>query len=282
MLLTTRQDDAPLPLTTVHVPGWRPRAEGREDSRPLDTEHILRSLGVTHTEESEVREFNMTLGEGCYVTNVEEAEQSMRRLQKDALESPFIAMGVENFQGQLCAVKLASARRSLVLDAIALGAVAMRPLLESMLRNDNVCMVYYSGEGALEWIRWEYSIQPGQWVVDVVAHAQALDIWWADDKPCLQALCRWYLAEHIEEGNEAAGWVPGLIPAERLEEAVARVQVLLPLKTAIEEAARASSWEPWGCDSGSQPEAWVCPEGWRYQWNPCTQGSAEPVGVQFA
>ena len=104
----------------------------------------------------------------------------MRRLQEDALESPFIAMGVESFQGQLCAVKLVSARRSLVLDAIALGAVAMRPLLELMLRNDNVCMVYYSGEGALEWIRWEYSIQPGQWAVDVVAHAQALDIWWAD------------------------------------------------------------------------------------------------------
>ena len=270
MLLTTRRDDAPLPLTTVHVPGWRPRAEGMEDPNALDTVHLLGELGVAPTEESEERVPNTTSVASCYVTDVEEAEQSMRGLQEDAQESPCIAVGVECFLGQLCAVKLASARRGLVLDAIALGDEAMLPLLKPVLENDHVCIVYHSDEGALEWISWKYSIRLGQWAVDVAAHAQALDIGWTDDKPCLQTLCQWYLAYHLEEGNEMAGWAPGLIPAEKLERAITRVWVLLPLKTAIEEAARASSWEPWGCDLVSPSEAWVCPEAWRCQWNPHT------------
>ena len=270
MLLTTRRDDAPLPLTTVHVPGWRPRAEGMEDPNALDTVHLLGELGVAPTEESEERVPNTTSVASCYVTDVEEAEQSMRGLQEDAQESPCIAVGVECFLGQLCAVKLASARRGLVLDAIALGDEAMLPLLKPVLENDHVCIVYHSDEGALEWISWKYSIRLGQWAVDVAAHAQALDIGWTDDKPCLETLCQWYLAYHLEEGNEMAGWAPGLIPAEKLEGAITRVWVLLPLKTAIEEAARASSWEPWGCDLVSPSEAWVCPEAWRCQWNPHT------------
>ena len=121
---------------------------------------------------------------------------------------------------------------------MALGDDIMGKLLETLLNDDNVCKIIHGPDMDLWWLTCKFSIWVSHWIFDTAANARELDGRWEDGLPSLQTLCWWYLSYPLETKYETADWAQMPIPAEMLGYAATRVQVLLPLKAAIEDMLR--------------------------------------------
>ena len=165
----------------------------------------------------------------------------MKALWTDVRETPIVGVDVECHDDKVCVVQLASWRRGLVLDALALQGM-MRDLLQPLLWDDRVYKVFHGHFSDLHWLQSKFSIVVNPPTIDTAVIAQELDNMWEDGQPSLQTLCRQYLDYELDKTHKTANWRQRPMPAEMLEYAAMGAQVLLPLCAAIEMVMSSSVW----------------------------------------
>ena len=183
-----------------------------------------------------------------WVTDLEEACYYMEQLWFDLMGSrdrPILGVDVECHYDEVCVVQLASWRRGLVLDALALQHY-VGELLQPLLSDEQICKVFH-GHFNVSWLHSNFNVEVSPPIFDTSANAQELDIMWEDSwQPSLQMMCRRYLSYELDDTFQTANWRQRPMPEEMLEYAAIEVQVLLPLESAIEgemNRARGYAWE---------------------------------------
>ena len=151
----------------------------------------------------------------------------MKALWTDVRETPIVGVDVECHDDEVCVVQLASWRRGLVLDALALEGM-LRDLLQPLLGDERVCKVFHSHFNDLAWLRSNFSIVVNPPICDTAANGM-----WEGGSPSLQTLCRQYLHYELDKTYQTANWRQRPMPEEMLQYAAIDAQVLLPLHTAI-------------------------------------------------
>ena len=140
-------------------------------------------------------------------------------------------------------VQLASWRRGLVLDALALQAHAMGELLQPLLGDERVCKVFHGHFNDLSWLQSNFDVVVNPPIFDTASNAQELHGMWEDGQPSLQTLCRQYLNYELDKTYLTANWRQRPMPAEEmLQYAAINAQVFLPLQTAIEQQMNSRAW----------------------------------------
>ena len=146
----------------------------------------------------------------------------------------------------MCVVQLASSRRGLVLDALALQHYAGE-LLQPLLGDEQICKVFHGHFNNVSWLYSKFHVVVTPPIFDTAANTQHPDSQWEDDwQPSLQMICRKYLCYKLDETYQMANWLQRPMPEEMLQYAAIEVQVLLPLESAIEgemNRARGYAWE---------------------------------------
>ena len=170
----------------------------------------------------------------------------MKALWTDVRETPIVGVDVECHDDKVCVVQLASWRRGLVLDAVALEGM-LQDLLQPLLGDERVCKVFHGHFNDLAWLRSNFSIVVNPPIFDTAASAQELDGMWEDGQPSLQTLCGQYLDYVLDKTYQTADWRQRPMPEEMLQYAATNAQVLLPLQTAIEQQtySRARTFNDW-------------------------------------
>ena len=136
----------------------------------------------------------------------------------------------------VCVVQLASSRRGLVLDALALQA-AMGELLQPLLGDEGVYKLFHGRVNKLACLESNFAVVVSLPISDTAATAcEDLDGMRKDGQTSLQTLCRQYLSYELDKTYQTANWRQRPIPEEMLQYAAVDAQVLLPLHTAIEES----------------------------------------------
>ena len=143
---------------------------------------------------------------------------------------------VECHYDRECVVQLASCRRGLVFDALALQGHAMGELLQPLLSDERVCKVFhghFNDFNDFSWLNSHFGFVVNPPIFFTAANAQELDGMWEDGQPSFQTLCRQYLGYDLDKTYQTANWRQRPMPEEMLQYAAIDAQVLLPLHTAI-------------------------------------------------
>ena len=156
VLLDTARHSSSRPDSVCLVRRWRPQAEGAEDPNPIDMELGRRLLATLDEGAGAAQHIGVARasfwGPYHWVTDLDDADYHMKALWMDLLESPIVGIEVKCHQDQVCVVQLASGRRGLVLDALALKDM-MRGLLQPLLREDRVYKIFHGHCSDLQWIQ---------------------------------------------------------------------------------------------------------------------------------
>ncbi len=146
-LLDAVRHNASRPDCVWQVRRWRPLAEGAEDPNPLDPELGRRLLAFLEEGASVAQHIGLeratVWGPYQWVTDLEEARHYIEQLWVDLMARPVLGVDVECHYDDVCVVQLASSRRGLVLDALALQAHAMGELLQPLLGDERVCKLFH-------------------------------------------------------------------------------------------------------------------------------------------
>jgi len=256
VLLDTARHSASRPEIVHLVRRWRPRAGGTEDPNPVDPDlgrRLLASLDAGAGAAQHIGGERATYwGPYELVTDPSEAGWHMQRLWEDLSQhpsgGPMVGIDVECHYDQVCVVQLASWRRGLVLDALALQAHAMGELLRPLLADERVCKVFHGHLNKLSWLESNFDVVVNPPIFDTAANAhEELDGMWEDGQPSLQTLCGQYLDYVLDKTYQTADWRQRPMPEEMLQYAATNAQVLLPLQTAIEQQtySRARTFNDW-------------------------------------
>ena len=134
----------------------RPRAEGAEDPNSIDMElgrRLLASLDEGAGAAQHIGVGRASFGRPYHwATDFDDADYHMKAMWMDLHESPIVGIEVGCHYGQVCVVQLASGRRRLVLDALALQHM-MRDLLQPLLWGNRVCKVTHGHFSNLHWLQ---------------------------------------------------------------------------------------------------------------------------------
>ena len=237
VLLDAVRHSASRPESVWVVRRWRPPAEGAEDPNPVDPELGRRLLAFLEEGASVAQHIGLeratSWGPYQWVTDLQEADYHMKQLWFDLSDRPIVGVDVECHYDQVCVVQLASWRRGLVLDALALQAHAMGKLLQPLLGDERACKVFHGHFNDLSWLQSNFDVVVNPPIFDTAANAQELDGMWEDGQPSLQTLCRQYLSYELDKTYQTANWRQRPMPEEMLQYAAIDAQVLLPLHTAI-------------------------------------------------
>ena len=232
-------------VTRVPLRGWTPEAKGAEVFNPIDQEigrRLLATLDVGAGAAQHIKvECASFWGPYHWVTDPDDAAYHMKALWMDLHENPIVGIEVERHCDQVCIVQLASGRRGLVLDVLALQHI-MWDLLQPLLWDNQVYKVTHGHFSRLHWLQSELSIVVSPPIIDTAVLAQEHDNMWEDEEPSLQMLCCQYLEYEFYETHKASNWRQRPMPAEMLEYAAIGAQVLLPLCAAIEMVMSSSVW----------------------------------------
>ena len=141
---------------------------------------------------------------------------------------------VECHYDRECVVQLASCRRGLVFDALALQGHAMGELLQPLLSDERVCKVFHGHFNKLSSLQSNFDVVVNLPISDTAANAwEDLAGMWKHGQPSLQTLCRQYLSYELDKTYQTANWRQRPMPEGMLQYAAIDAQVLLPLHTAI-------------------------------------------------
>ena len=156
---------------------------------------------------------------------------------------PILGVDVECHDRVVCVVQLASCRRGLVLDALALQADAMRELLQPLLGDEWVSKFFHGCFNKISCLESNFSVVVKLPIFDTAATAcEDLDGMREGGQTSFQTLCRQYLSYELDKTYQTANWRQRPMPEEMLQYAATDAQVLLPLHTAI-ETSRFITWQ---------------------------------------
>ena len=226
-LLDAERQNASHPDCVWEVRRWKPLAEGAEDPNPVDPELGRRLLAFL--------ERATVWGPYQWVTDLEEARHYMEQLRVDLRARPILGVDVECHYRVVCVVQLASWRRGLVLDALALEAHAMGELLQPLLGDEWVSKLFHGCFNKISCLKAAFRVVVNPPIFDTAATAcEDLDGMRKDGQTSLQTLCRQYLSYELDKTYQTANWRQRPMPEEMLQYAATDAQVLLPLHAAIE------------------------------------------------
>ena len=168
---------------------WRPPAEGAEDPNPVDPELGRQLLAFLEEGASVAQHIGLeratVWGPYLWVTDLEEARYYMEQLWVDLMARPVLGVDVECHYHDVCVVQLASWRRGLVLDALALQA-AMGELLQPLLGDERVYKLFHGRFNKLAWLESNFAVVVSLPISDTAATAcEDLDGMWEDGQPSL-------------------------------------------------------------------------------------------------
>ena len=122
-------------------------------------------------------------------------------------DRPILGVDVECHYHDVCVVQLASWRRGLVLDALALQARAMGELLQPLLSDERVCKVFhghFNDFNDFSWLNSHFGFVVNPPIFFTAANAQELDGMWEDGQPSPPMACRQYPDYELDKTYQTA------------------------------------------------------------------------------
>ncbi|CAE7709520.1 EXOSC10 [Symbiodinium pilosum] len=163
-----------------------------------------------------------------------EAQRELRFLEDDLSgQAAILGVDVECYADVVCTIQLATAKRTIVLDALQLHN-HMADLVGQIFSNGSVLKLFHAPRNDLRWLWANFGIQVVN-MFDTYTAAWLVEDASQEDKPAergrssLKGLCQRFLQIELDKTHQRSDWRLRPLPEEMLRYAARDAEVLLPL-----------------------------------------------------